>query len=306
MAMAAKRFVVVVNPRGGMRRGSAILEQVRPVFEKAGAELDVRITEHPGHAGQIARTLDLAGYDGFCLIGGDGTIHEAVGGLMERGQPPVIPLGFIPAGTGNTLHHHLECSDPIEAARRIVAGETRALDVARVTMGDTVTYCVNIIGWGGIADINATAERLRMIGPLRYAVAALWQVLRPRRRRARLTLDGQAFDDEFLFVIACNTKTTGSGMLLAPRAEIDDGKIDVVVLRNTSRLQMLKLFARVFDGSHLSLPCVEYHQVRSFAIDYEGPEPLDLDGEIKGTSPLSAEMIPAALRVFGFGGPSPC
>jgi YegS/Rv2252/BmrU family lipid kinase len=296
--MSGKRFMVVVNPCGGTRHGLAVLEQVRPVFAGAGAELDVRVTEYSGHTTQIASTLKLAGYDGLCLIGGDGTVHEAVAGLMQRGEPISLPLGFIPAGTGNTLHLQVGCASPLEAAQRILVGRTCPLDAARVTMQDQVVYCVNMIGWGAIADINGTAERLRILGPPRYAVAALWRVVRPKRRRARLVLDGQAFDDEFLFVIACNTKTTGSGMTLAPHAEIGDGKIDVVVLRNTSRVQMLKVFAKVFDGSHLSLSCIGYHQVSSFSIACEGHDPLDLDGEIKGSAPLSVEMMPGALPVF--------
>jgi len=296
--MPGKRFLVVVNPRGGTRRGLAVLDQVKPVFARAAAELDVHVTRHPGHASEIARTSDLARYEGLCLIGGDGTIHEAVAGLMQRADGAPIPLGFIPAGTGNTMHRDVGCRDPIEAAQRVLAGRTCPLDVARVTMRAGVVHCVNIVGWGGISDINHTAEKLRLLGPPRYALAALWHVLRPPRRRARLVLDGPAFDDEYVFIIACNTKTTGSGMILAPRAEIGDGKIDVVVLRRTSRRNLLKAFAKVFDGSHLALPCIAYHQVRSFAIEYEGPEPLDLDGEIKGRAPLSVEMMPGVLRVF--------
>jgi diacylglycerol kinase (ATP) len=87
-------------------------------------------------------------------------------------------------------------------------------------------------------------------------------------------------------------------MELAPKAEIGDGKVDVVVVRRASRLQMLMLFKRVFDGSHLSLHCVEYHQVRSFSIASDGVDLLNLDGELKGSTPASAEIIPAALRVF--------
>jgi diacylglycerol kinase (ATP) len=172
----------------------------------------------------------------------------------------------------------LECREPLVAAQRIVAGRTRPLDVARVSMREGLVYCVNIIGWGAIADINGTAERLRLLGPPRYALAALLHILRPKRRRARLVLDGQAFDDDFHFIIACNTKTTGSGMILAPHAEIGDGKIDVVALRSTSRRQLLKVFRKVFDGSHLSLPRVSCHQVRSFMIACERPGVSVLDG----------------------------
>ena len=296
--MNARRFAVVVNPRGGKRRGLTVLERVKPILAASGAELDVRVTQAAGHAGEIARVLDLGGLDGICVVGGDGTVHEVADGLMQRGETISVPLGLIPAGTGNTLHQHLQCDDPLEAARRIAAGGTQPLDVTQVTLNDRVVFCVDIVGWGAVADINATAEKLRMLGPPRYAVAALWHILRAKSRRAKLVLDGRAVDDDFLFVIACNAKFTGSGMKLAPHAEVGDGKIDVVVLRRASRRQMLKLFTKVYDGSHLALGYVEYHQVRSFAIESEGHEPLDLDGEIKGHAPLWAEVLPAALRVF--------
>jgi sphingosine kinase len=296
--MTAKRFTVVVNPHGGTRRGLAVLEQVKPIFMAEQADLNVRVTESAGHAREIARTANLDGCAGICVIGGDGTVHEVADGLMQRGESPLVPLGLIPAGSANTMHQHLQCTDPAEAARRIAAGRTSSLDVARVTMGEEVVYCVDIVGWGAVADINCTAERLRKLGPSRYATAALWHMVRPKRRRARLILDGEVHDDEFLFVIGCNTKFTGREMQLAPRADIGDGKIDVVVLRRASRLQMLRLFRRLFSGSHLSLGYVEYHQVRSFAIESEGHEALDLDGEIKGTAPVQVQMLPAALRVY--------
>ena len=217
---------------------------------------------------------------------------------MRRDHGDAIPLGLIPAGSGNSLHQHLQCLDPLEAARRIVAGQTTPLDVARVTMGAQVVYCVNIIGWGAVADINRTAERLRFLGPSRYSLAALWHIALARRRRAKVVLDGRTVDDAFLFVIGCNTQFTGKGMKLAPRAKINDGRIDVVLVRRASRWQMLKLFSKVFDGSHLDLDFVECHQVQSFAIESQGREPLDLDGEMQGHAPLAVEMISGALRVF--------
>ena len=296
--MPGRRFAVVVNPHGGLRRGLTVLEEVKPVFAAAGAELDVRETTHPGHAAELASTMDLDGCDGFCVIGGDGTIHEAVGGLMERKQPTSTALGIIPGGTGNSVLQHLDCSDPLEAARRIVAGNTQTLDVVRVTMGNDVAYCVNIIGWGAVVDINRSAERLRWLGPPRYAIAALTHILRAKRRRAKIVLDEKVIEDDFLLAVACNTKFTGKAMQLAPNAAIDDGKMDVVLVRRATRAQMLKLFKKVYDGSHLSLPCVEYHQVRSFGIEPACADSLNLDGELKGATPMSAEVMTGAMQVF--------
>lgn len=296
--MTTKRFLVVVNPRGGTRRGLAVCASVKPVFESAGAELDVRVTTHAGHAQELARTIDLSGFDGFCVVGGDGTIHEVVGGLMERNDPSSIPLGVIPGGTGNSVMQHLECSGPLEAARRIVDGGVQSLDIIRVSIGDELSYSINIVGWGAVVDINRTAERLRAIGPSRYTLAALSHILRPRPRLATLVLDGETIEDEFVFVIGCNTKFTGKGIKLAPRAEIDDGKMDVVFVRRTSAMQILKLFRKAYNGSHLALPCVEYHQVRSFSITSDGPDLLNIDGELKGATPVVADIMPAAMRIF--------
>jgi diacylglycerol kinase (ATP) len=165
-------------------------------------------------------------------------------------------------------------------------------------MGDQIDFCVTLVGWVGVADINCKAERLRMLGPPRYAIAALWQILFPKWRRARLVIDGETIEDDFLFAVACNTIFTGSGMRLAPRAKVNDGKIDIVILRNASRWQMFRLFVKVFDGSHVDMPGVEYYQARSLSIVSDDREPLDLDGEIKGTPPVSIQVIPGAVRVF--------
>src|SRR5258707_14001705 len=113
-----RRMILILNPRGGTSRGSAILEQVRPIFAEAGIELDVQLTSRRAHAAELAENLDLAGCEGLCLIGGDGTIHEAACGLMWRERPAAVPLGIIPGGTGNSLAQHLGCLDPREAARR--------------------------------------------------------------------------------------------------------------------------------------------------------------------------------------------
>jgi sphingosine kinase len=296
--MGAKRFVLVVNPRGGVRTGLTLLEQVQIRMAAAGAVLDVHVSQFPGHAAELAKTLDLRGCDGFCLIGGDGTIHEVANGLLQRGDGVSVPLGLIPGGTGNSVLLHLGCTTAEDAVERILAGKTQRVDAARLTCLDQTVYCLNIVGWGGVVDINCTAERWRWLGRPRYTLATLWHILWPRRRRAKLILDGQALDDEFLFVLGCNTKFTGKAMFVAPQADLADGKIDVVFVRRASRMQMLQLFQGVYDGTFATQPCVEYRQVRSFRIETEMPELLNLDGELKSCASVSVDMVPAAFSVF--------
>ncbi|MBN1853956.1 MAG: diacylglycerol kinase family lipid kinase [Pirellulales bacterium] len=296
--MMTKRAMFVVNPYGGKRHGLAILEEVKPIFSAAGFEPDVRVTKYPGHAREIAKTFPIDLYGSLCAIGGDGTVHDILSGLMARKETASIPLGIIPAGTGNDVAKQLGINSILESAQRIVAGRTEAFDIMRVTWGDQIDYCITLIGWAGAADINCKAERLRIFGPARYAIAALVQILVPKRRHAKLILDGQCIEDDFLLVVACNTIYSGSGMQLAPRARVDDGKIDVVILRKASKWQMFRLLTKVFDGSHIDMPGVEYHQVRSLCILSDDHDPLDLDGEIKGTTPVSIQAIPKAVRLF--------
>ena len=296
--MNIKRMAVVVNPKGGRKCGLRVLESVKPIFADAGIDLNIHVTQRSRHATEIAQSLDQESCDAICVIGGDGTFHEVADGLMHREEPISLPLGIIPAGTGNTIAEHLQCKDPLEAARRIVAGQQLPLDVIRVTLTDRVVYCVDLVGWGAVSDINSNAEKWRWLGPPRYSAATLLQILRPKQRRAKLILDGRTFDDEYLFVVACNPRFAGPGMMLAPHAELGDGKVDVIVVRNASRREMLKLFTKVFDGSHLTLKFVEYHQVRTFAIESQTNDPLDLDGEMKGHTPMSADVLPAALSIL--------
>ncbi len=293
-----QRLVIIVNPQGGTGRGAAILEQVRPLFTAAGMELQVHTTTGRGHASQIAETLDLSGCVGLCSIGGDGTNHEVVCGLMRRANPAEIPLGIIPGGTGNSLAQHLDCLDPVVAAKKIVQGVFVPLDVVRVSSDGGIEYSINIVGWGAAVDINRTAERLRWLGSVRYSLAALWEILRARRRPLRLTLDGEVSEDKFHMVQACNTRFTGKGMQLAPRAKLDDRLLDVIIVRRATRRQMLQLFSRIFDGTHVDLPFVEYRLVGTLELSSPGCEPLNLDGELKRHLPIRVEMVPAALRIF--------
>jgi diacylglycerol kinase (ATP) len=291
-------IVVVANPHSGSRQGARVLERVLPVLSQNGRHVEVCHTRFAGQATQIVRSKSLEGVTCLCTIGGDGTLHEVVNGLMWRNDPFRPPLGIIPCGTGNAVAEHLGIADPLDAARCIVAGHTRPVDVLRVSMESGTAYCCNIVGWGAVTDINRTAEKIRWTGPSRYTLATLLHVAFPRPRRLRLTTDGQTHDGEYLFAVACNTRSTGKGMLLAPRADIADGLVDLVLVRKTSRRQLLRTLRKVFDGSHVGESCVAYHQVKEFELTPERAEGLNLDGELRGKAPCRVTVMPQALSIF--------
>ena len=138
------RFYLTVNPHGGTKKGSRILEQVMPIFDGAGAEVTILETEYAGHSRDLARDMDISNYDGFCCIGGDGTMHEAINGIMNRKDGLRIPIGLITGGTGNSFMHDLDCLDPVNAAKRIVTGRRRPIDILRCDADGVIYYGFNI------------------------------------------------------------------------------------------------------------------------------------------------------------------
>ena len=153
------RYYLIVNPHGGFKKGLSILDKVKPIFNEAKADLEIKETRYAGHARILANTLDFDGYDGLCAIGGDGTMHELVNGMLTRGDDRKIPIGLIGGGTGNSFMHDLNCLDPIVAAKRIVTNQLRKLDIAKVDAAGEIIYGFNIVGWGLPTDINLFAEK---------------------------------------------------------------------------------------------------------------------------------------------------
>ena len=287
-----------MNPHSGARLGQKTLNEVLPLFEKANRQLDIRPTHHTGDGVEIARTANLEGVTGVAVIGGDGTLHEVVNGLCQRSDQLRPPLGLIPCGTGNTVAAQFGIVDAQDAVQRILHGRTSPLDLMHVVTAEKCAYCCNIVGWGAVTDINRTAEKLRWLGLQRYTVAALLHIAMPHPRRLQLTIDDRQSEGEYLFAVACNTQTTGKGMRLAPNAKIDDGLVDLVLVRKTSRWRLLRMMQKIYRGAHLNESCVEYHQVRHIKLVPESPDGLNLDGELTGFAPFELMVSPHCLSVF--------
>jgi len=293
-----KKYYLLVNPAGGTKKGMEILEMVKPIFEKSEVHLDILQTEYAGHANELANTLDLSGYSGLCAIGGDGTLFEMVNGMLKRKDNQNFPLGLITGGTGNAFMHDLNCLDPIKASERIIKGNLRSVDIARVETPNNFYFSFNIIGWGLVADAGYLAEYFRLLGGLRYDVASILEVLKGKRRISRLILDEEVVDDDFVFVIACNTIHTGKAMRIAPNAKFDDGKIDLIIVRNASKTELLKLFPKLFTGEHVKSKLVECRQVQKFSIISDENSSLIIDGELIGSTPVHVTMEPKKINVL--------
>tara|TARA_Y100000746_G_C15463659_1_gene432711 strand:- start:335 stop:1222 length:888 start_codon:yes stop_codon:yes gene_type:complete len=293
-----KKYYLTVNPYGGGKKGPKILKDVLPLFELKNIELNIIETEYAGHNRDLANQLNMDGYDGFCCIGGDGTLNEVINGLLTRKDRLKFPIGLITGGTGNSFMHDLDCLDPIEAANKIISDKRRFIDVFSCNTDGKTFYGFNILGWGIPTDANILADKLRWMGPQRYNFASIIEVLRHKKRFARLIIDNNSIGADFAFIIGCNTIHTGKGMRMAPLARLNDGLIDLIIVRKVSRFKLLKLFPKVFSGKHIGDPGVDYRQVKQFKIMSEDKSQLNLDGEVLGSTPVEVKILPKEVEIL--------
>ena len=183
------KFILTVNPHGGTKKGPQILKKVKPIFEASGTDLFIIETTFAGHAKELANQLGLTEYDGFIGIGGDGTLHEIINGMLSRPDGNKIPIGIIPGGSGNSYMHDLNLTDPLKAAKAIIQGNTKFLDTARVEVNHVVKYANNMIGWGLVTDVGKKAEHYRWMGTNRYTILSVMEVFHHKSRSAALIMD---------------------------------------------------------------------------------------------------------------------
>jgi|TARA_B100001750_G_scaffold237875_1_gene243644 YegS/Rv2252/BmrU family lipid kinase len=293
-----KKLCFLVNPKAGKQKSETIIRHIKHELEKKSIEFNFFHSDKGGSISEFIQKEDLKGFDGLCVLGGDGTINEAINGLMMSHQPQNIPLGIIPIGSGNAFAETLGELDPIKMLSNILTGETSLIDVFKIDDREKTFFAINIIGWGMAAEVNILAEKLRWMGGIRYSVASLITVMRMKEKYLKANLDDSSIEDQALFFLALNNVHTGKGMQMAPNAILDDGLIDIILVRSASKPRVLKIFTQLFSGTHIEDPHVEYSQITSFDIETLN-DPLNIDGENKGRTPIKVELINKGVRIFG-------
>ncbi|KAJ4981051.1 hypothetical protein NE237_031888 [Protea cynaroides] len=191
-----KRLFVIVNPFGGKRSATKIFQdEVKPLLVAANIEYSVEETQYQLHAKEMAHTLDLSKYDGIVCVSGDGILVEVVNGLLQRADWEVamkMPLGMIPAGTGNGMIKSVldSVGDPCSvtnAVLTVIRGHKVSLDVATILQGETKFFSVLMLAWGLIADIDIESEKFRWMGSSRLDFYALLRIMRLRKYNGRIS-----------------------------------------------------------------------------------------------------------------------
>ena len=320
-----RHLQIIINPVSGRGLATQIFERVRPIFDKSNLTYTVNQTNSAADTKNLVKQLDLTKVDGLVIVGGDGTVHDAIAGLMSRQDSRraiELPLGIIPGGTGNGLSKTLleisgESYDPLNAAFSIVKGKQQTFDLAEIEQNGTKYYSFLSLAWGLVSDIDIESEKLKFLGALRFDLYAfiLIGLLRTykgrfsfiphpdfklnRDREATPRGKWQVIEDEFIFIWAMNTAWAAHDMNVTPYARLNDGAMDVLIMRKgTPRRELLQALLRCGKGEHLDLPHLEYYKVRAFRL-----EPLTdkgilvVDGEPVDYSPIDLKVIPNLARV---------
>jgi diacylglycerol kinase (ATP) len=297
-------IVVAINPSASFGQSRSVGPAVVARLRAAGHV--VTSLEEPDFAHLVeAAALAVAQQpDALVVVGGDGMVSLGVNLLATTD----VPLGIVPSGTGNDMARGLgiPVGDPdaaIDALLESLARAPRAIDAGRIHHLDAdghpqTTWFACVLSAGFDAIVNERANNLRRPrGKSRYLVALAIELAKLKPIRYRLVLDGVETVTDAALIAVGNNQSIGGGMRVTPDAVVDDGLFDVLVVTPLSRLAFLRVFPRVFAGTHLTDPRVTVHRATTVRIEAESVAAY-ADGERVSLLPVDIEMVPGALRIL--------
>ncbi|MFI7442594.1 diacylglycerol/lipid kinase family protein [Nonomuraea indica] len=290
------QLVLLVNPAARGGRSLRLLEPVARRLRAGGAEVSVIAGRDAADALERACAAVAERPDALVAFGGDGLVHLAVQAVAGTD----VPLGIIPAGTGNDIAAALGLprGDLMAAARTVLRMRSRPVDAAAVSAGGVEELFAGVVCCGFDSRVNERANRLTWPpGRARYLVAVAEELRGFRPIPFRITLDGVTSEREAMLVAVANTRSYGAGMRVCPQARPDDGLLDVMVLDAVGTGEFLRVFPRVYRGTHVTHPAVSITRVRSVLL--EAPDVVAYaDGERVGPGPVACAVRPGVLRVL--------
>jgi len=302
---------VILNPAAASGAAARKKAAIVRALTVGGVAPEVVHTEGPGDAGRLVREARRDGVGCVVLVGGDGTLNEAVQGYVEPDGTiaPGPDLSLIPSGTGGDFRRTFQIGDDVEqAAARVLSASPRPLDLGllRLTGHDGLEVrraFVNItsFGIGGLTDRIVNTSPKWMGGKAAFLLGTLRAMLVYQNAPVRVRVDGQVVLEEPIFNVAlANGRFFGGGMMIAPEADTADGLLDVVAVTDLSKFESALLAQHIYKGTHLGNPGVKITRGRIVEAEplLQSREVLiDMDGETPGRLPLRAEVAPGALRL---------
>jgi diacylglycerol kinase (ATP) len=314
--MASK--LVIYNPAAGSGRVKAQWPEVEKALSAAGVDYEAAETRAPLEAMTLAREAPQK-YSAVISVGGDGTLHEIVNGLLQAStEEETLPLGFIPLGNGNDFAKMIPPETSIggkpfnwqAAVHKITRGQTRLFDVGRVTgdhlrpeIGEGPHYFINSldVGFGAQAIVNLRTTPKFLKGLSAYLIAVLKTLIDYPVLQLLIQMDDEApFEQATVMIAITNGRCFGSSFWVCPEAQADDGLFDLMVAQNVSQLTILRMIPKFLKGTHVHDPELSMYRARRVALESKSPLIVEADGEIPyvGTQRIEAEILPKKVRII--------
>ncbi len=301
-------YKIIVNPYAGRGYASKVAPIVHDVFKSLGAQFEMVQTTSAGEAIDLTQRALQEGADTIVAVGGDGTTHEVMNGIMLHTNGhvsgPAGTLACIPAGSGNdfAMMNGMP-ADIEEACRLIVAGHTRIIDVGEVSIdGEIKRYFDNVVGVGFDGMVNLETKKYRHLrGIWLYLPVVLKTTLFSLKPvHATIVWDGHVIQQDILMTTVSNGPREGGGFFIAPGASCHDGELDLLIAASLPRLQVLRMIPHFMRGTHLQKPGVSLRRVRHVEISSEDPLYIHVDGEAlcEVAHHVEARVIAGALRMI--------
>jgi diacylglycerol kinase (ATP) len=293
-------YYFIVNRVSGNGKGLKVWKKVEKLLKEKRVNYQVRFTERPKHAVEIAKEFSSEKCDAVVAIGGDGTIHDVANGLIGSN----IPLGIIPAGSGNDLARALDIPmDYKKALERILMGKQRTIDVGRIGK----EYCITVTGIGfdgKVAEVNNSSKyknwlNFIRLGALSYGFSVLHVLLNYRPVNIQLKVDGKSFVFFNVWLIAiANIPNYGGGIRICPDACYNDGLFDICIVHNITKWELLRMFPKAYKGKHVFHPSVTMIKGKHVEVTSGWPVIVQSDGEILTKTPVNVMIQKEALLII--------
>ena len=304
---------LIYNPQAGQHDGHRRVLETVEFLREQGWEIAVHETKRPGDVRHFTGQAMDNGVDAVLVAGGDGTVNSAVNALVGSD----VALGVLPMGTGNVWAAELGLiptptplyrPDPLAAARLLAGGEQRWIDLGRATAttDDGSKHTRHFVLWAGVGFDAAVARLVetefrqvkRRIGSLSFLVAGIDTALHYPGTRATIRFNGQVIEERIVLVIVSNAQLYGGAVRLAPNARLDDGWLNAYIFKGQGLLTMLRHLISVLARRHRRDPKVAAYDIRHMTIETAEPLQVQVDGEPFGTTPISLEVMPRALKIL--------
>jgi diacylglycerol kinase (ATP) len=286
---------VIANPSAG--RGHEVRDRAVRALESVGADYELRESQSAAHVADLVAEGVAAGFTDFASVGGDGTAHLVLNGLMAGARETTPTLAILPAGSGSDFIRTFALPATIEGAvRHLLTPDRYPTDVGRIEGGFGTRWFLNVANVGVAAESARVARRLpRALGPARYRVGFWLALPRFGKDLVTVSVDHHRLEAQLLTVVVANGQFFGGGLNIAPRATVIDGQFDVQCFAGPRRAAF-SVMPRVARGGHLTHRSVRRYVGSTVVI--EAPETwlVEADGEVLGSGPVTLTVVPGAIE----------